>query len=145
MEVKSFVSGMFVTLLLTGLFATTVLAQSSAKETAANLRLQLSEVQIRKAEAQALDEQLQEDLRSENIERSFAGFGSTHPERLRELRRRELEITRTRLRIELDELDRNQTCLEAAIGEADTVAYWQSAGVDIGITLRRTTCVNNYR
>jgi ribosome biogenesis SPOUT family RNA methylase Rps3 len=136
---------MFVVLMLSGLFAATVLAQSSAKETAASLRAQLSEVQIKKAEVQALDEQLQEDLRPENIERSFAGFGSTHPERLRELRRRQLEITRATLRIELDELDRNQACLESAIGEADTVAYWQSAGIDIGIPLRRTTCVINYR
>ena len=142
---RSLVGRMFVTLVLSGLFATTILAQSSAKETAANLRLQLSEVQIRKAEAQALDEQLQEDMRPENIERSFAGFGSVHPERLRELRRRQLELTRDRLRIELDELDRNQTCLEAAIGEADTFAYWQSAGIDVGIPLRRTTCVTNYR
>jgi hypothetical protein len=142
MEMKSLVSRMFIALLLSGLFATTILAQTSAKEAAANLRLQLSEVQIRKAEAQALDEQLEEDLRPENIERSFAGFGSTHPERLRELRRRQLEITRARLRIELDELDRSQTCLEAAIGEADTVAYWQSAGIDIGVPQRRITCRN---
>ena len=139
---KSLVSRMFITLLLSGLFATTILAQTSAKEAAGNLRMQLSEVQIRKAEAQALDEQLEEDLRPENIERSFAGFGSTHPERLRELRRRQLEITRARLRIELDELDRSQTCLEAAIGEADTVAYWQSAGVAIGSPQGRITCRN---
>jgi ribosome biogenesis SPOUT family RNA methylase Rps3 len=136
---------MFVVLMLSGLFAATVLAQSSAKETAASLRAQLSEVQIKKAEVQALDEQLQEDLRPENIERSFAGFGSTHPERLRELRRRQLEITRAGVRIELDDLDRSQTCLEAAIGEAETVAYWQSASIDVGIPLRRTTCVINYR
>jgi len=133
---------MFITLLLSGLFATTILAQTSGKEAAANLRLQLSEVQIRKAEAQALDEQLEADLRPENIERSFAGIGSTHPERLRELRRRQLEITRARLRIELDELYRNQTCLEAAIGEADTVAYWQSAGIAIGNLQGRMTCRN---
>ncbi len=139
---RSLVSRMFITLLLSGLLATTILAQTSAKEAAANLRLQLSEVQIRKAEAQALDEQLEEDLRPENIERSFAGFGSTHPERLRELRRRQLEITRARLHIELDEIDRNQTCLEAAIGEADTGAYWQSAGLDIGVPQRRITCRN---
>jgi ribosomal protein L16 Arg81 hydroxylase len=133
---------MFVALFLSGLFATAVLAQTSAKDAAANLRLQLSEVQIRKAEAQALDEQLAEDMRPENIERSFAGFGSTHPERLRELRRRELEIAKARLRIELDSLDRSQTCLEAAIGEADTVAYWQSAGIDIDIPQKRITCRN---
>jgi len=139
---KSVVSRMFVTVLLSGLFAATILAQTSAKEAAANFRLQLSEVQIRKAEMRALDEQLQEDLRPENIERSFAGIGSTHPERSRELRRRQLEIAKARVRIELDELDRNQTCLEAAIGEADTVAYWQSAGIAIEITQGRITCRN---
>ena len=139
---KRLVGQMFVTLLLTGLFATTILAQTSAKEAAANLRVQLSGVQIRKAEVQALDEQLQEDLRPENIERTFAGFGSTHPERLRELRRRQLEITRARVRIELDELDRNQTCLEAAIGAADIVAYWQSAGIAFGSTQGRMACRN---
>lgn len=142
---RSLVSRMFFTLLLSGLFATTILAQSSAKETTASLRLQLSEVQIRKAEVQAVDEQLQEDLRPENIERNFAWFGSVHPERLRELRRRQLEIAREGVRIELDELDRNQTCLEAAIGEADTVAYWQSAGITIDRPQGRITCLINHR
>ncbi len=129
-------------LLLSGLFAITTLAQTSAQEIAANSRLQLSEVQLRQAELQARSEQLEEDLKAENIERSVAGIGSTHPERLRELRRRQLEITRARVRIELDELDRNQTCLEAAIGEADTVAYWQSAGIAIGNLQGRMTCRN---
>jgi len=127
---------MFITLLLSGLFATTILAQTSAKEAAANLRLQLSEVQIRKAEVQALDEQLVEDLRPENIERSFAGIGSTHPERLREQRQRHLEIARARVRVQLDELDRSHTRLETAIAEADAAAYWQSAGIAIGTTQR---------
>ena len=142
---KRLVGQMFITLLLSGLFATTILAQTSAKEAAGNLRMQLSEVQIRKAEAQALDEQLEEDLRPENIERIFAGFGSTHPERLRELRRRQLEITRARLRIELDELDRSQTCLEAAIGEADTVAYWQSAGIALAARRDEWLATINHR
>ena len=61
-------------LLLSVLFATTVLAQTSAQEMSAKLRDQLSEVEIRKAELQARDDQLQEDLRPENIERSLAGI-----------------------------------------------------------------------
>jgi len=132
MEMKKVVTRIPAILLLSGLFAITTLAQTSAQEIAANSRLQLSEVQLRQAELQARSEQLEEDLKAENIERSVAGIGSTHPERLRELRRRQLEITRARVRIELDELDRNQTCLDAAIGKADTVAYWQSAGIAIG-------------
>lgn len=121
-------------LLLSGLLATTAVAQSSAQDVAANLRLQLSEVEVRQAEMQARDEQLQEDLKPENIEQSLAGFGSTHPENLREQRRRQLEIARARVRIQLDELDRSHTRLEAAIAEADAVAYWQSAGILIETT-----------
>ena len=117
------------TLLLSGVFATTAVAQSSAQDIAANLRLQLSEVEVRQAEMQARDEQLQEDLKPENIEQSLAGVGSTHPENLREQRRRQLESARARVRIQLDELDSSHKRLEAAIAEADAVAYWQSAGI----------------
>jgi len=128
------------TVLLSGLFATTTLAQTSAQEIAANLRVQLSEVQVRQAEMQARDEQLEEDLKPENIERSVAGIGSTRPEQLREQRRRQLEIARARVRVQLDELDRSQARLETAIAEADAVAYWQSAGIAIG-TAQRTNNV----
>jgi len=126
---KRLVNRIPVILLLSGLFATTALAQASAQEIAANLRLQLSEVEVRQAEMQARDEQLQEDLKPENIEQSLAGIGSTHPENLREQRRRQLETARTRVRIQLDELDRSHSRLEAAIAEADALAYWQSAGL----------------
>ena len=116
-------------LLLSGFLAATAFAQPSAQEIAANLRLRLSEVEVRQAEMQARDEQLQEDLKPENIEQSLAGIGSTHPENLREQRRRQLETARTRVRIQLDELDRSHARLEAAIAEADALAYWQSAGL----------------
>ncbi len=133
---KSLLNRIPATLLLSGLFATTTLAQTSAQEIAANLRVQLSEVEVRQAEVQARDEQLEEDLKPENIERSLAGIGSTHPERLREQRRRQLEIARARVGVQLDELDRSRTLLETAIAEADAVAYWQSAGIAIGTTQR---------
>ena len=123
-------------LLLSGLFATTTLAQTSAQEIAANFRVQLSEVEIRQAEMQARDEQLEEDLKPENIERSLAGIGSTRPELLREQRRRQLEIARARVRLQLDELDSIHTRLETAIAEADAAAYWQSAGIAIGTSQR---------
>jgi len=136
MEMKRLLNRIPATLLLSGLFATTTLAQTSAQEIAANFRVQLSEVQVRQAEMQARDEQLEEDLKPENIERSLAGIGSTHPERLREQRRRQLEIARARVRIELDELDRSHTRLETAVAEADAEAYWQSAGIDTGTPQR---------
>jgi hypothetical protein len=133
---RRLLEGIPATLLLSGLFAATTLAQTSAQEIAANLRVQLSEVQVRQAEMQARAEQLEEDLKPENIERSLAGVGSTHPERLREQQRRQLEIAKAYVRVQLDELDRSQTRLETAIAEADAVAYWQSAGIAIGATQR---------
>ena len=135
MEMK-IVNRISATLLLSGLFATTTLAQISAQEIAANLQVQLSEVEVRTSEMQARDEQLEEDLKPENIERSLAGIGSTRPELLREQRRRQLEIARARVRAQLDELDRSRTRLETAVAEADAVAYWQSAGISSGTTQR---------
>src|SRR5258705_8006813 len=134
MKIKRLISRIPATLLLSGLFATTTLAQTSAQEIAANFRVQLSEVQVTKAEMQARDEQLEEDLKPENIERSLAGIGSTRPELLRERRRRQLEDARSWARAQLDELNRSQTRLETAIAEADAAAYWQSAGIAIGTT-----------
>jgi hypothetical protein len=136
MEMKRLLNQIPAALLLTGLFAITTLAQTDAQDIAANLRLRLSEVQVRQAEMQARDEQLEEDLKPENIERSLVGIGSTRPELLREQRRRQLEIARARVRVQLDELDRTHTRLETAIAEADAVAYWQSAGIAIGTTQR---------
>ena len=117
------------TALLVCLFGMTAFAQPRGQEIAANLRVQLSEVEVRQAEMLARDAQLEEALEPENIERTFAAIGSTHPERLREERRRQLELVRASIRLQLDELDRSHARLEAAIAEADALAYWQSAGL----------------
>jgi hypothetical protein len=129
MEMKRFVKRIPATVLLICLFAITALAQPRGEEVAANLRLQLSELEVRQAEMQARDTQLEEALQPENIERTLVGIGSTHPERLRAERRRQLEIVRASVGLQLDELDRSRARLEAAIAEADALAYWQSAGV----------------
>ena len=117
------------TALLVCLFGMTAFAQPRGQEVAANLRVQLSEVEVRQAEMLARDAQLEEALEPENIERTFAAIGSTHPERLREERRGQLELVRSSIRLQLDELDRSHARLEAAIAEADALAYWQSAGL----------------
>src|SRR5258708_31946545 len=140
MEMKRLVNRIPVILFLSGLFATSTLAQTSAQEIADNLRVQLSEVEVRQAEMQARDEQLVEDLKPENIERSLAGIGSTHPEHLREQRRRQLEIARARVGVQLDELDRSRTLLETAIAEADSVVYRLTARIVIGTTQSPNNC-----
>jgi hypothetical protein len=129
MKMKRLIKQIPASALLVCLFAITALAQPRGEEIAANLRVALSELEIRQAEMQARDEQLAEALQPENIEQSLAGVGSVHPERLREERRRRLEIVRASVRLQLDELDRNRSRLEAAIAEADALAYWQSAGL----------------
>jgi prefoldin subunit 5 len=104
-----------------------VAAQSSAQEKAANLRAQLSEVETKQAELQTRRQDLDEQLKPENIEKTLAGVGSTKPEDLREQRRRQLEIERNGVQRQLDLLATSHTRLEAAIAQADAEAYRQSA------------------
>jgi prefoldin subunit 5 len=100
------------------------LAQNSSIE---NLRSQLSDVQAKETELQTRAKQLEEDLKPENIEKYFALNGSTHPEELREERRRQLESERDRVRAQLDQLALSRTRLEASIATAEAAAYRQSA------------------
>jgi hypothetical protein len=100
---------------------------SDAAEKADNLRLQLLEVQSKEAALQERVRQLDEDLKPENIERSLAGIGSTRPEELRELRRRQLQIERDSLLTQLEHLAKSRASLESAIAAAEAEAYHQSA------------------
>lgn len=101
--------------------------QTGAQEKAAALRSQLSEVEAKQAELQTRLQQLEENLKPENIENSLAGVGSTRPEDLREQRRRQLEIERNGVKAQLDILARSHSRLETAIAQADAEAYRQSA------------------
>src|SRR5947207_9650824 len=114
-----------------GLLAVRTPAQSNAQERAANLRAQLIEAQARQAELQTRLQQLEEDLKPENIERSLAGVGSVHPEELREARRRQLEIGRRGVQSQLDVLAASRSRLETAIAAADAGSYRQRAGAII--------------
>ena len=115
-------------LIAIGLLAVRTPAQSNAQERAANLRAQLIEAQARQAELQTRLQQLEEDLKPENIERSLAGVGSVHPEELREARRRQLEIEKRGVQSQLDVLAASRSRLEIAIAAADAESYRQSAG-----------------
>jgi hypothetical protein len=100
---------------------------SDAAQSVAELRAQLSDVQAREDELQARARRLDEDLKPENIERSLAGVGSTRPEELRELRRRQLTIERDSVRTQLNLLATSRERLESAIRRAEGIAYQQSA------------------
>jgi hypothetical protein len=100
---------------------------TSHEEIATNLRLELLEVQAKEAALQGRLQQLDDDIKPENIERALAGIGSTKPEELREHRRRLLSIERDGVRAQLKVLETSRTRLEAAIVDAEAKAYQESA------------------
>ena len=102
-------------------------SQSAAQANAETLRAQLLEVETKQSNLQTRLQEVDEKLKPENIEKAFAGVGSTRPEELRAQRRRELEIERNGLRAQLDLLSTSHTRLERAISRADAEAYRQSA------------------
>ena len=118
----------FVTALVTG-FTFNVTAQDNfgTAQTATDLRWQLLDVQAKEAELEAQARQLDEALKPENIEHSLAGIGSTKPEELRELRRRQLTIERERVGTQLKLVETSRERLESVIRTADAEAYQQSA------------------
>ena len=103
---------------------------SSAAENVEKLRAQLLEVQIKEEDLRARLQQLDESIKPENIERSLAGVGSTRPEELRETRRRQLAIERDGVLAQLKTLETGRQRLEAAIANAEALAYQQSARPD---------------
>ena len=106
-----------------------VFAQDSptAAEAAQQLRNQLSQLNDREAEIKIRLQELDYELKPENIEHYFAGYGSLHPEELREARRKKLQIEKDRLQAQLTEIGQSRQHLEAAIVAADTRAYQASA------------------
>lgn len=94
---------------------------------AEKLRLELIDVQTKESALQVRAQELDEDLKPENIERALAGVGSTRPEELREQRRRQLQIEKDSVLAQLKQLEKRRTDLESAILAADAEAYQQSA------------------
>jgi hypothetical protein len=102
-------------------------AQQSAQDRAAGLHTQLAEVQTQQGNLRMRLTQLEEALKPENIANSLAGVGSTHPEELREQRKRQLEKEKAGVSAQLEQLAVSQRRLETAIAQADAAAYQQSA------------------
>jgi len=126
---KRFGIGLLVTLLFVVAQSVTVFAQDSpsAAEAAQQLRNQLSQLNDREAEIKIRLQELDYELKPENVERFFAGYGSLHPEELREARRKKLQIEKDRLLAQLTEIGQSRQQLEAAIIAADAKAYQASA------------------
>jgi uncharacterized protein YlxW (UPF0749 family) len=110
-------------------YAVRVSAQESsdAGQTIDSLRVQLSSLQDHEADLKIRLEQLNFDLKPENIERYFNGIGSTRPEELRESRRRQLQTEKDRVVAQLEQLAASLGRLEKAITSYRAKAYQQSA------------------
>ena len=117
-----------ISIVLAFAFAYMVTAQeiNGADDKIANLKKQLMEIEWIKTDAQIRLEELDEQLKPENIERALAGIGSTKPEELREQRRRLLSIERDGVLARLRLLEKNRERLEAAIASAELEAYQQT-------------------
>lgn len=98
----------------------------NAAQKAANLRERLLEVQDQELELQSRVQQLEYDLKPENIRNYFAGVGSLHPEEMREQRRLQLQNEKDRALARLENLAATRQRLETAIQTADAEAYQQS-------------------
>jgi chromosome segregation ATPase len=95
---------------------------SRAETRAENMRAQLRDVQAKEADLQARLEQVEYDLKPENIERATQTFGSTRPEEVRAARQRQLENERTRIQSQLQLMAQSRARLETAIANADAEA-----------------------
>lgn len=126
---RSYSVGLFVTflLLLGGAVESFSQNSQSAAAEAQQLRNELSKLADRQSEIEMRLQELEYELKPENIERYFAGMGSTRPEELREARRKKLQAEKDRLKEQLTEIAEDRPRLEAAIQSAETRAYYESA------------------
>jgi predicted nucleic acid-binding Zn-ribbon protein len=89
-----------------------------AEQRAENLRTQQVDVESKLADLQSKLEQIEYQLRPENIERA-AGYGTLHPEEARDTRRRQLEGERARVQAQIRILETSRTRLETSVTTAD--------------------------
>lgn len=92
---------------------------SRAEARSAALRAELRDVQSKESDLEARAEEIDYALKPENIERSTAGYGTTHPEELREQRKRQLESEKLRVRKQLDGFAISHSRLDQAIATSD--------------------------
>jgi small-conductance mechanosensitive channel len=83
------------------------------------LHAQLLATVAKETDLQARMDQIDEQLRPENMDRSLAGVGSLHPEDAREALRRRLTNEKRRVQSQLDLLHQNHTRLQSSLADSD--------------------------
>jgi len=91
-----------------------------AEQRAEQLRGQLMDIQSKIADFEAKLEQIEFALRPENVESATAGYGSTHPEQARDMRKKQLESERGRVQAQLKLAETSRSRLEVAVANADS-------------------------
>lgn len=89
------------------------------QQRAEGLHAQLLGTMEKEATLQARVDQMDEQLRPENLDRSLAGVGSLHPEDAREALRRRLTNEKRRVQLQLDLLHQDHTRLQASLADSD--------------------------
>jgi len=90
-----------------------------AEQRAEQLRSQLLDTESKMADIESKLEQIEYAIKPENIDRATQGYGSVRPEEAREMRRRQLDSERSRLRSQMKILESSKGRLEAALTSAD--------------------------
>jgi chromosome segregation ATPase len=92
---------------------------SRAEQRSSQLRTELRDVQSKRADLEAHRDQVDNDLKPENIERVVAGYGTTRPEELRAQRKKQLENDRNRTQQQIDQLTASESRIQQAIATSD--------------------------
>jgi Carboxypeptidase regulatory-like domain len=100
---------------------------SNPNRTIVNLKQQLLEIEALETESRIRLEELNEQLKRQNIEWALAGIGSVHPEELREYRRKLLTIERDGIKAHLDLLEEIRARINAEIAAAEFAEYLKYA------------------
>ena len=104
------------------------------------LRARLRDVTDRQAQLQAREQQLDEELKPENIEHSLAGVGTTDAAALRDQRRQQLERERASVEEQLQSLASSRSQLEASIASAEAEAVrLKAASLNANTRSRQTS------
>lgn len=89
-----------------------------AEQRAENLRAQQVDTESKLADLEQKREQIDYELRPENVERA-SGYGTVHPEEARDARRRQLENERSRVQAQIKILETSRERLETSVRSAD--------------------------
>ncbi|MBA3441644.1 MAG: hypothetical protein H0T92_17425 [Pyrinomonadaceae bacterium] len=113
------------------------------EQRAESLRTQLREIVEKEANLQARAEQIEFELRPEQLERRSALVGTVRPDEVRDQMRQQLESERTRLRTQLNLYETSRVRLEITVVNADAEVDRLRARLDTASSQTSDTTTKN--